>query len=248
MTVWLKRRLRSLVLITFLVGGVSYSSFTLALHPNLTTWEKQGILIRNVAVADKVVALTFDDGPDLANTPVLLQTLRNHQAKVTFFIVGANAQKYPETIRQMAQDGHEVGNHSYSHADFNRLNKEQILQEIRLTNQIITELSGQTPRLFRPPGGYLSYEMVDLTVGENMMVAYWTWQQDSKDWRRGNPAEKIASHIVKNIAPGQIIIFHDAGENAAQTAKAVDILLTKLEKDGYRFVTMGDLISLGKSQ
>lgn len=243
MLAWFKQRLKPLMLLTLIISGVSLGSLTIAHHPNLTTWEKEGTLIRKVAVCENVVALTFDDGPDPINTPVLLEVLQRHQARATFFVMGERAQKYPQIVRQIAANGHEVGNHSYSHADFNRLNREQILEEIRLTNQIIAELSGQTPRLFRPPGGYLSYEMVDLTVDEGMLVAYWTWQQDSKDWRRGKPANKIAAHIIKNISPGQIIILHDAGENGMQTAKAVDILLTKLEQEGYRFVTMGELLA-----
>lgn len=245
MLTWLKRRLRALMFMTLFLGGISYGSFTLALHPNLSVWEKDGNLIRSVTVREKVVALTFDDGPDPLRTPVLLDILRMHQTQATFFVVGSKAQKHPEIIRRMARDGHEIGNHSYSHRNFNHLNKWQILEEVRRTNQIITELSGQQPDLFRPPGGYLSYEMVDLTVKEGMLVAYWTWQQDSKDWRRGKPAPTIAAHIVEHIRPGQIIILHDAGDNGLQTARAVDIFLADLKQEGYRFVSMGELISRG---
>lgn len=247
MLAWFKQRLRALMFLTVFIGGLSYGSYTAALHPNLTTWEREGLLIRNVPVEEKVVALTFDDGPDPVSTPVLLEILGKHQAQATFFVLGERAQKYPQIILQMTSSGHEVANHSYTHSDFNKLNKEQIREEIRQTNRIIAQLSGQTPVLFRPPGGFLSCEMVDLVAGEGMLVAYWTWQQDSKDWRRGKPATAIASHIVANIQPGQIIIMHDAGENGLQTAKAVDILLSQLRQDGYRFVTMGELIRLGGS-
>lgn len=241
----LKKWLRPVMFVVLLLGGISYGGFFLASHPYATTWEREGTLIRNVAVKEKIVALTFDDGPDPVSTPLLLDILRNHQAQATFFVVGSKVEKYPQIIRLMAADGHEIANHSYSHADFNRLQKDQILEEIRKTNQLIEQIGGQSPHLFRPPGGYLSHEMVDLTLKEGMVVAYWTWQQDSKDWRRGNTAAAIAAHIVKNIRPGQIIILHDAGQNGLQTANAVKLLLEKLQPQGYRFVSMGELVKRG---
>ena len=112
------------------------------------------------------------------------------------------------------------------------------------TNAIITQTTGQTPVLFRPPGGYLSDRLVDFVNKYPMTIAYWTWQQDPKDWQAGKKGEAIARHIVSNIEPGQIIILHDGANNALETAKGVDLLLTQLTADGYRFVTMSELIQL----
>lgn len=235
-----------LVFLTVMVLTVCFATYTLALHPNMTNWEKERVLVRNVQVGEKVVALTFDDGPDSVNTPYLLDVLKKHQARATFFVVGNRMEKLPQVIVRINSEGHELGNHSYSHADFNHLDKNAIQNEIRQTNQLIHEISGQTPRYFRPPGGYLSYEMMELTVNEGMIVGYWTYQQDSKDWRKGTTAKSIADHVINNIRPGQILIFHDGAANGMASAQAVDLIITGLHQQGYRFVSLGELISLEK--
>lgn len=235
-----------LVFLTALLLTVSFATYTLAIHPNMTNWEKERVLVRNVQVGENVVALTFDDGPDSVNTPFLLDVLKKHQAHATFFVVGNRMEKLPQLIVRISSEGHELGNHSYSHADFNHLDKNAIQNEIRQTNRLIHEISGQTPRYFRPPGGYLSYEMMELTVNEGMVVGYWTYQQDSKDWRKGKTAKNIADHVINNIRPGQILIFHDGASNGMVTAQAVDMIITGLRQQGYRFVSLGELISLEK--
>jgi peptidoglycan/xylan/chitin deacetylase (PgdA/CDA1 family) len=148
----------------------------------------------------------------------------------------------------MAAEGHEIANHSYSHKGFDSNKPEFFKEEIEKTNALISKITSQKPVLFRPPGGYLSDSLVDITKNEQLTIAYWTWQQDSKDWRNGTSAASIANHIIKNIHPGQIILLHDGCSNGFQTAKAADILLDKLTKEGYRFVTMSELIKLGNKE
>lgn len=222
------------------------TSYTVAKHPNMDNWKKEKILIDKVQTDKKVVALTFDDGPHPQFTPALLDVLKKHDARATFFVMGNKAEDYPQIIKRTAIEGHEIGNHSYSHPDFNKLKKEAQLEEINKTTAIIEKYSGQNVALLRPPGGYLSYDLIEMSKKQNLIIAYWTYQQDSKDWRNGTKASAISRHIIKNIQPGQVIILHDGCPNGMATAKAVDMIISNLKEEGYTFVTMSELIKIGK--
>jgi Predicted xylanase/chitin deacetylase len=228
----------------FLVG---FGTFNVALHPNMEKWKQDKLLITQVKTTQKAVALTFDDGPDPQRTPAVLASLQKHNVHATFFVVGCRAEKYPELLQQIAAQGHEIANHSYTHsyAAFKSNKTEVFQEELGKTNAIIKSLTGQTPSLFRPPGGYLSDNLVECTKQNQITIAYWSWQQDSKDWKNGNSGTSIANHIIQHIQPGQIILLHDGAENGLQTAQAVDLLLTRLMDEGYQFVTMSELIKLG---
>jgi len=231
-------------LLSFFILGISLGTYNLAIHPDMRKWEKEKIVISQIDTNQRIIALTFDDGPDAKFTSLMLDVLKKHEIKATFFVLGAKCEKNPELIYRIYKEGHEIGNHSYSHANFNHKDQHFILNEIRQTNAIIHRLTGKKPWLFRPPGGYLSYDLVDICKAEDLTIAYWTYQQDSKDWKNGLSAKHIANHIINNIAPGQIIILHDGCPNANETVKAVDILVPQLKKQGYQFVPLGDLINL----
>jgi peptidoglycan/xylan/chitin deacetylase (PgdA/CDA1 family) len=234
----------AVIILAFIVLGIT--SYTMAKHPNMDNWKKERILIDKVETDKKVVALTFDDGPHPQFTPALLDVLKQHDARATFFVMGNKAEDHPQILKRMAMEGHEIGNHSYSHPDFNKLKKEAQLEEINKTTAIIEKHSGQNVTLLRPPGGYLSYDLIEMSKKERLIIAYWTYQQDSKDWRNGTKASVIAKHIIKNIQPGQVIILHDGCPNGMATVNAVDTILTRLEKEDYTFVTMSELIKIGK--
>ena len=236
-----------LLLAFIFMGGVSASAITLGLHPNMNNWKKEAIVITDVKTDKKVVALTFDDGPDPVNTPLLLDVLKKHDAKATFFLLGIKVEKNPDLVKRMSDEKHELGNHSYSHADFNRHDDDFVRAEIQRGNAAVKKITGKKPHLFRPPGGYLSYKMVDMIREEKQIIAYWTYQQDSKDWRNIK-ASRIADHIISNLKPGQIIILHDGTSNGSETVKAVDLLIPRLYEEGYRLVTVSELISMEKRE
>lgn len=246
MIVLLDKRKLLLMFAGLLFMGISLGAYNIGLHPNMYLWKKQKIVVTDVATTKKIVAFTFDDGPDQTYTPVLLDILKKYNAHATFFVLGSRAQKYPDIIRKMNQEGHEIGNHSYSHRDFGKGNNtEYMLNEIKQANDIIYHLSGQKPVLFRPPGGYLSDALIDLIKKENITIAYWSYIQDTKDWK-GPSAESISNHLIKNIKPGQIIILHDGCSNGMETARAVNLTLDRLSRDGYSFVTVSKLIESAK--
>lgn len=226
--------------------GLFIGFYNFALHANMNYWVKNHLVITRVNTDEKVVALTFDDGPDAKTTAAVLNSLDKHHVKATFFVVGSRAKGQAKLLKKMAQDGHEISNHSYSHKSFNNKSGAEIRNEIRMTNALIYKTTGQKPILFRPPGGYLSNELIRISQEEKIKVAYWSWQTDSKDWKNGRSASQISSHICSHIAPGQIIILHDGCSNSMATAQAVDSLLTELQKQGYRFVTMSALMDLEK--
>ncbi len=226
-----------------LLLGLLIGFYKFALHSNMEYWVKNHLVINRVNTSEKAVALTFDDGPDPATTPAVLAALAKHDVKATFFVLGQRAEANPKLLKEISSAGHELGNHSYSHKDFNKLTGSEIRSEIVRTNEIIEKLSGQKTILFRPPGGYLSNEMIRITQEEKVKVAYWSWETDSKDWRSSN-SQHIVDYVTNHVAPGQIIILHDGGKNGLITARAVDLMISRIEKKGYRFMTMGELMKL----
>lgn len=226
--------------------SMSFGAYNLALHPNMQNWIQNKVVITRINTSEKIVTLTFDDGPDPTNTPAVLDSLKKYNAKATFFVLGSKAEAYPVLLQEIINNGHEIGNHGYSHSSLSGKSNDFIKNEIEKTNNIVYRIVAQKPVLFRPPGGFLSYELIDISKNQELSIAYWTYQQDSKDWVTGKSASLISGHIIKNIEPGQIIILHDGCLNGLQTAEAVDIILNKLTKEGYRFVTMSELIKAEK--
>ncbi|HHW60739.1 MAG TPA: polysaccharide deacetylase family protein [Syntrophomonadaceae bacterium] len=229
--------------------GISFGVYQLAAHPEMQNWVQKKLVITHIKTDKKVAALTFDDGPDPDTTPLVLDALKKHDAKATFFVMGKRAEEHPDILQRIAAEGHEIGNHSYSHAHYKKYNdKKFLLDEIRRTNRIIYSITAQHPQYFRPPGGYLSYDLIDISKEEGLTIAYWTSIQDSKDWVEGKSAERIAAYVIKHIRPGQIILLHDGCSNGHQTARAVDLILEELKQEGYSFVSFSELMNLEKSE
>ncbi|HIK22204.1 MAG TPA: polysaccharide deacetylase family protein [Thermosynechococcus sp. M3746_W2019_013] len=190
---------------------------------------------------EKVVALTFDDGPWGASTRQVLQILKEEEAKATFFILGKHALMYPDIIADIVKGGHAVGNHSWSHP-YQPVDPKVAKQEIENTSALIAKQSQAQTRLFRPPGGNLTTGLVDYAKSKNYAVIMWS--VDPHDTRPNTTAADIVERTLKNVKPGSIILLHDGGGDRATTRKALPTLIRRLRQKGYRFVTVPELLQL----
>lgn len=195
--------------------------------------------------AQKQIALTFDDGPSEKYTKEILQILKQYDAKATFFVIGKNAEQYPELLLAEYNDGHEIGNHTYSHPNMRTVTAKGISEEISKTQRIISKIIGEAPTLFRPPGGYLSNDIVK-SIGESgCRIVLWSWRQDTLDWKN-TPSNIIAERVISNLRDGDIILFHDYNSGISPTPDALRALLPVLKENGYDFVTVSELTGTKK--
>lgn len=186
----------------------------------------------------KYVALTFDDGPSSKVTPRILQTLEQHDAKATFFMLGNRVEMYPTIAAQVAAEGHEIANHTFSHPNLKKLSHKEMTEEIEKTNKLIEISTGVTPTLFRPPYGIYSQDILNYTASNNYSTILWS--VDSLDWKSRNPAA-IKKEILSNITNRSIVLMHDLH---TATAEALPELLMTLKQEGYEFVTVSELLTL----
>ena len=208
-------------------------------------YEEEGKIMWDIKTKEKVVALTFDDGPHKKYTAEILDLLKQYDAKGTFFIVGEQAEKYPEIVLRMYEENHELANHTYTHP--HSKNVSMIMKEIKQTNDTIYSITGYTPTLFRPVEGLYTDAMIEEVVKGGFKVVMWSWHQDTEDWR--NPGvNKIVNTVLKGTKEGDVILFHDGGGNRIQTVKALEKILPELKEQGYQFVTINDLIKINMQE
>ena len=183
----------------------------------------------------KYVALTFDDGPSPRCTPQLLDGLRDLGAKATFFVVGCQAVKDPDIVRRIADEGHQVGNHSYDHAALDQLTPTQALADLEKNDALLRELLGDGDYWVRPPYGLLTDD-----EAARLTVPLVNWSVDNEDWRTKN-CDKILDVIYRCTGDGDIVLLHDRYLNTVEaTLKAI----AHLQQQGYVFVTVSELLSL----
>ncbi|WP_246187868.1 polysaccharide deacetylase family protein [Paenibacillus tengchongensis] len=215
---------------------------------NRTYFEQRGEMIWEVATDQKVIALTFDDGPDPAETGQILDVLRKFNAKCTFFAIGKRLAEYPDIARRVAQEGHELANHTYNHVYFKPpISKKQVAEELVLTENEIVKITGRHSRLFRPPGGMYDETLVEISNTLGLKPVLWSWHQDTRDWNRPG-VWNISQKVIRNARSGDIVLFHDHVYGESQTREALTIILPELAKQGYRFVTVSELIGLSETQ
>jgi len=186
----------------------------------------------------KVVALTFDHSWGNKFTPSILDTLKANNIKVTFFIMGPWAQKYPEVAKRMVTDGHEIASHGYRHQNYGDMTREWVKEDIEKSHALIKEVTGVESNLLRPPNGHYSQQSLKVTdeLGYKTII----WNIDSLDWK--NPGrDVIVERVMKRLKPGGIILMH-ASDTPVQTAEALPILLEKIKAQGYEIVPVGQLL------
>ena len=191
---------------------------------------------RNVSLDDKVVALTFDDGPS-KYTNKILDVLKKYDACGTFFLIGNKVDFYGDVLKRMLLEGSEIGNHSYDHKLLTRLSKSDFQKEISKTQDAIKKVTGFTPTLFRPTyGGYTNI------LKSYTDLKFVLWDVDSRDWQV-KTKDKIIKNILPNVKSGSIILMHD---NHEYSLNALEDVLKNLKNQGYKFVTVSELLELKK--
>lgn len=204
--------------------------------------------LRNGTRKEKKVALSFDDGPDDVYTVQILDILKEKDVQATFFIVGRRAEIFPEVVSRMVVEGHVVANHTWSHPDILKLSQDKILEELQKTDRIIKDLNCYYPKFFRPPYGSIDRETLELVTGEGYAII--SWDVDSLDWK-GLDATEVKTNILENVLPGSIILQHSAGgigEDLLGTVEALPEIIDVLQKDGYEFVTLDELLGIDYQQ
>jgi peptidoglycan-N-acetylglucosamine deacetylase len=190
-------------------------------------------------VEGSYIAMTFDDGPSAALTPKLLDMLKARGIKATFFVVGRNAAEYPQIIQRMVDEGHEIGNHSWSHPSLTGLGSSSLRKQLDDTNAAIEKGGAPRPVVMRPPYGATSARLNKLFDEQYGMKSI-LWSVDPLDWKYRN-ATKVYNSIVQKAHPGAIILAHDIHPSTVRAMPDVfDTLLAK----GYQFVTVSELIAM----
>ena len=196
--------------------------------------------IYRVDRSDKVVALSFDAtwGTDLTNE--ILDILKQNGVRTTFFLAGQWIDKYPEYVVKIAAHGHEIGNHSYSHPHMNTLPPAGIIQELERNQEMIRDLVGEQPLIFRPPFG--EYNNTVIQTAASLGYKTIQWSVDSLDWKNSS-SDQIYTRVMSQIKPGDIVLFHNA---AAGTPQAIRRLIPDLISRGYRIVPVSEIILDGE--
>lgn len=200
-------------------------------------------VIRRVPTIHKVVALTFDDGPDYKTTPEILAVLRAGGVKATFFVLGQHADSHPEIVAQAVSDGHEIASHAYTHRFLSRLSKEEYNLELDKAEKAILAVAPK-PVLFRPPGGAYNDEV--LTAAKERGYDIILWSIDPCDWQRPSVSH-IVNTVLTEVKPGSIVLMHD-GQHPLPTPEAVRIIVDKLKSLGFTFVTVSELLQYREEQ
>lgn len=189
--------------------------------------------------AERRVALTFDDGPDLQRTPAVLDLLARQGVRATFFVVGARAEAHPELVRRMVAEGHVVGNHSYTHSwRFPLRSLGRTVEELRRTGEVLHRITGRQPRLFRPPFGVTNPTIARAVRRLGLDPVGWSIR--SLD-TMGQSPERVAARILRRLHPGAVILLHD---RCAGSERLVGLLVEGLRSRGLEPVTLPELFDI----
>ena len=202
-----------------------------------------GDVLSSASTASKVVALTFDDGPNGASTSALLDLLQEKQVSATFFLLGPNVASQPDLARRIQSEGHCIGSHGYDHSSLAGLPVAGVETELASADSALAAALGTHPRLFRPPGGQISDNVIQACRNQGYTIILWSVA--AEDWATGS-SDVIAGRVLSAVQPGSIILLHDGagtnvGANRLPTVAAVRIVIDQLRAQGYAFTTVPGL-------
>ena len=228
-----------------LLGALVYAAVVLLglgnMVVSLVSISDKELPVYSVQREEPLAALTFNCAWDENDIPQLLRLLEQEKIKATFFLVGQWIEQYPDSVRQIAAAGHEIGNHSYSHVDFVGAGEETIRQQMEKTDALVQELTGVKPTLARVPSGSYDSRVIRLLRQQGYEVIQ--WDVDSVDWKKP-PAKEIVRKVVGKAQNGSIVLFHSG---AATTMEALLDVIAGLREKGFRFAKVGELLLEGET-
>lgn len=245
------RRFSSLIAISFLLWQTASGqeatpvpmpekAISPALKPKpAATPAEPPITFNSVHVDGPYIALTFDDGPNATLTPKLLDLLAARHLKATFFVIGQNAADHPDILRRAVREGHEIGNHSWSHPNLGKMSDEAVRRELQKTEEAIVAAIGKKPTLMRPPYGSITANQkrwIHNEFGYRVIL----WDVDPLDWKRPGPSV-VTARILKETKAGSIVLSHDIHP---PTIEAMPATFDQLMKKGFKSVTVTELLSM----
>jgi len=210
---------------------------------NRNTLAESRITFSFVHVDGPYIAMTFDDGPSATLTPKLLDILAAHQIKATFFVIGENVAEHPEIVARAAREGHEIGNHSWSHPNFGKMSDDGVRSQLQRTDDAIKSATGARPTLLRPPYGSITARekrWINDQFGYQIIL----WDVDPYDWKRPGPSV-VRNRILKETRRGSIVLSHDIHPG---TIEAMPSTFDALEAKGFKFITVSELIRMAVPQ
>ncbi len=195
------------------------------------------LLFREVRTMAPVVALTFDDGPHPELTPALLDILKAYRQRATFYVIGQNARRYPAIVERIVAEGHDLGNHSFTHPVLSTLSDRAVLHEIDRTQEVLFQIVGMRPPTMRPPYGALTPRQAQVLLTARGLSSV-LWSVDPEDWRRPGP-QTVAERLLRGARPGAILLAHDIHPGTIRAAPAV---FEGLRQCGLTSVTLAELL------
>lgn len=202
--------------------------------------EKDSIVYTEHNNSQNRIALTFDDGPHSEYTEMILDILKEYGVRATFFVIGENAEQYPELVLREIEEGHEVGNHTFYHKSMQKATATSLLDELTKVEETLTTICDYYDlKAFRPPEGVCNNCIIKTAKEKEYNIILWTI--DTEDWRHKSQ-KSIVDTIMKNVKAGSIILCHDYISGESNTVEAIRYVIPKLLDMGYEFVTASELI------
>ncbi|MHB8904197.1 MAG: polysaccharide deacetylase family protein [Patescibacteria group bacterium] len=227
-------------IIIILIIGLTYY-FTIWFKPSLF-----GYFPDSIKTEQKIIALSFDDGPNPPYTDRLLEILQQHNVHATFFMPAYNIEKFPDLARRILNEGHVIGNHSYAHKFSNNYKTLTFEKEITRAQKIIRDVTGKSSALYRPPWLFKQPFLLKNLRAHGLTPVSGFFGSNWEIWHA--PAERIASDALKVVKPGRILIFHDGfdtkGGARAGSVEAINLIVLELKKQGYEFLTVDELLGI----
>ncbi|TFE27897.1 polysaccharide deacetylase family protein [Cohnella luojiensis] len=203
-----------------------------------------GVFVLSASRGSRKVALTFDDVPDPRFTPKVLDVLRDKKVRATFFVVGTRSLKHPDLVKRIHKEGHNIGNHTYSHPDLSKLPFAKVKEQISRAENAIEGIVGFKPRLVRPPYGEILPKHLEWAKQRGYTVV--NWDVDSSDWRQLN-ADQVFRNVTRSVRPGSVVLMHAGGgegQSLTGTVKALPRIIDWLRNHHYEPVTLTELLSI----